>query len=352
MIDKTHHLVFLTPGFPYGEKDSTTIPALQEYLKTLRIQFPEVKMTVITFQYPFQKENYLWNGINVIPLNGKNLRMKKIWIWKKAMSFLKKIHNQSLITIIHSFWIGECSLIGQKFSSQYGVKHIVTAMGQDVYKNNRYIKLLSNSNASVITLSKNHQKELFKNSGFHSTIIPWSVDTKKFPDISSNTIDILGVGSLNEIKNYHLFIDIIDTLVREFPNLTTEIIGDGKLRYSLENYIKQKKLTNTIVLTGKLSRKNVLKKMATANVLLHTSSYESFGYVFAEALYSGMQIVSFDVGATIDIPQWHIGNSNEELVSFTTKILSKSTQIKKRVLPWTKEDTILAYTQLYNSRIS
>ena len=348
MANKTQHLVFLTPGFPCNEKDSTTIPALQEFLKSLQIQFSEIKMTVITFQYPFQKENYQWNGINVIPLNGKNSRIKKIGIWRKALSVLKKIHNRFPVTVIHSFWIGECFLIGQKFSSKYKIKHIVTAMGQDVYKSNRYIKLLSHVNTSVITLSKNHQKELYRNSGVDSAIIPWSIETGDFPDLSKNTIDILGVGSLNDIKNYHLFIDIIGVLVKRFPNLTSEIIGDGKLRSTLQNYIEHKNLTNSIVLTGKLERENVLKKMSTANILLHTSTYESFGYVFSEALYSGMQIVSYDVGAAINIPQWHIGNSNAALVSSITKILSQSALIKKRVLPWTKDNTISAYTKLYS----
>ena len=79
------HIVFLTPGFAESDKDSTTIPALQVYLKSLRKTLPDTKMTLLAFQFPFSKTIYDWHGIEVILLNGKNKRIKKLWVWRKAM---------------------------------------------------------------------------------------------------------------------------------------------------------------------------------------------------------------------------------------------------------------------------
>ena len=98
-------------------------------------------------------------------------------------------------------------------------------MGQDVYKYNKYAFNLRKSNTKIITLSQNHSDVLLKNHNLNSEIIPWSIDSNNFPDLEENKIDILGVGSLNKIKNYPLFIKIIAELAKEKPNLKVEIIG-------------------------------------------------------------------------------------------------------------------------------
>ncbi|GAA0729736.1 hypothetical protein GCM10009430_40170 [Aquimarina litoralis] len=348
MNKSKRHIVFLTPGFASSEKDSTTIPALQIYLKSLRKELHDSKLTLLAFQFPFSSKSFIWNGIEVIPLNGKNKRWKKIYIWKKALYILKETHYNHPITIIHSFWIGECSYIGLKFSSKRNIKHITTVMGQDAYLGNRYVKNLIHSNSHIITLSKNQQNLLYKNHNLQSNVIPWFIDTSSFPDLQKSNIDILGVGSLNKIKNYQSFISIIRVLVQKRPNLKVEIIGEGAERTSIETQIKDLGLKNNISLLGSLSRKKVLHKMAEAKVLLHVSKYESFGLVFLEALYSGMLIVSRNVGIAETNNSWSICNTNNEVIVACDVFLNHSHKQKERKLLYSETDTITSYIKLYN----
>ncbi len=348
MQQHNQHIVFLTPGFPSTKEDSTTIPALQLFLKNLRKAIPLSKMTLIPFQYPFSTEPYTWNGIEVIPLNGKNKRYKKLWIWNKAYQVLKKIHKQNPIHLIHSFWIGECSLIGNYFAAKIKKHHIVTVMGQDAYLNNRYTKHLKHSDTTIITLSKKHHKTLTEYHSLTSQVVPWGIETSNFPPLQQKTIDILGVGSLNKIKNYTLFIEVISKLVSSYPNLKVELIGDGIERKVLEKSIIKHHLQNNIQLLGKLSRDQVLHKMAQSRIFLHTSSYESFGFVFIEALYSGMQIVSLPVGIAQSISKWSVCSSESEIIQ-ACKVLLTQTIEKKRILLYTKNECIYAYKKLYNS---
>jgi len=116
--NKKLHIVFLTPGFAESETDSTTIPALQVFLKNIRKAVPNSEMRLIAFQFPFKKKKYDWNGIQIVPLNGRNNTFKKPFVWWKALKLLKKIHKESPIDCIQSFWIGECSHIGNKFSNK------------------------------------------------------------------------------------------------------------------------------------------------------------------------------------------------------------------------------------------
>ncbi|KAA1244139.1 glycosyltransferase family 4 protein [Aquimarina sp. RZ0] len=340
------HIVFLTPGFAVNEDDSTTIPALQVYLKSLKKTLPQTSITIITFQFPFIKDSYKWYGINVIPLNGRNQHLKKPWVWQKALLTLKKIHLQNPIDAIHSLWIGECSFIGNKFALKYNIPHIVTVMGQDALKN-RYIRFLINKKTKIITLSINHQKTLYKTHKINSAVIPWSIDTSSFPVSMENEIDILGVGSLNKVKNFKEFIEIVSLLVKDFPELKTEIIGDGDQYQKLSRIIVEKGLQKNILLCKSLPRTDVLFKMSKSNFFLHTSSYESFGYVFVEALYSGMTIVSFDVGIATQIKAWKISNNREQMISNCIQLLSGVETKKERILLSPEQKTVTSYIKLY-----
>tara|TARA_R110002049_G_scaffold309292_2_gene520360 strand:- start:21197 stop:22246 length:1050 start_codon:yes stop_codon:yes gene_type:complete len=349
-MNRTHsHIVFLTPGFAKSEDDSTTIPALQVFLKSIRKALPNIKLTLLTFQYPYTNISYNWHGIEVIPLNGQSKKLKKLWTWKKALKTLQKLYKVQKIDTIHSFWIGECSRIGERFSKKHAINHVVTVMGQDATIVNFHAKSLINSNAKIVTLSKNHNAELLKTYNLESTIIPWHLDINEFPKLQESKIDILGVGSLNTIKNYSVFIEIISSIVKTHKNLNAAIIGDGTLRNELQLKIKNLGLENTITILGKLPRIKVLEKMAQSNILVHTSHYESFGFVFLEALYSGMRIVSYNVGLAKASQYWSVGNNKAQLIETTKNLLLEPKETKKRIELSSEQESLSAYIGLYNA---
>jgi glycosyltransferase involved in cell wall biosynthesis len=342
------HIVFLTPGFAESEKDSTTIPALQVYLKSLSESLSQTRLTVISFQFPFVAEKYVWNGISVFPLNGRNKKYKKLIVWNKAKALLRNINKKTPIDFVHSFWLGECSFIAEKFAKRNGIKHLITAMGQDVLKPNRYAKLLLKSNSKIITLSNNHCSDLKQNFNLDSQIIPWGIATYQFPERQKITIDILGVGSLNTVKNYVVFVEAVSAIIKLFPKVRVEIIGEGHKYNELQKVIQHKGLEENITLLGKLSREQVLLKMAKAKILLHTSNYESFGYVFLEALYSGMHIVSFDVGTAQNSMRWHVYKNKKELFEGLLKTMFLEEKTERELL-CSIEDTVFKYAENYNA---
>ena len=222
-------------------------------------------------------------------------------------------------------------------------------MGQDASIKNSYGKYIQNSNVKIVTLSEDHQKALQANSELNSIIIPWHLDVSEFPELPKNTIDILGVGSINTIKNYGDFIDIISALAKTHTNLNVAIIGEGHLQNEIETKIKNLQLEDTITLTGMLPRTEVFQKMAQSKILLHTSMYESFGFVFLEALYSGMHIVSHNVGLAKTAKNWHVCESKIDLIEACSTVLSKEDSQKKRVTLSTENETINAYLSLYHA---
>ena len=135
------NILILTPGFPADENDDTCIPPLQEFLIEFSNQFPCVKFFIITLQYPLENKKYSWQNIPVYSCRGKNKKFPlRFSSWIKAFKFFLKIKKENEINVIHSFWLGEAALLGTFFSYVSKIPHLNTLMGQDVLKENKYLK--------------------------------------------------------------------------------------------------------------------------------------------------------------------------------------------------------------------
>ena len=158
----------------------------------------------------------------------------------------------------------------------------------------------------------------------------------------------MGVGYLYEVKNFDLFIDIIDVLIKVFPSIRVEIIGDGSQRKQLEDKVINLGLQETIFFAGELPYDEALCKISSAKILLHTSISEGFGLVFAEPLATGTQIVSFDVGIAKESTTWKVCRDKDEMI----KALTYFIQHEKELAPsysdlYLIEETLQGYANLF-----
>ena len=340
------HIVFLTPGFAKNEQDSTTIPAIQIYIKALKSQQPELKITIIAFQFPYTKEKYNWFDCEVIPLNGGNKKWKRILVWKKAFQVLKNTHEEYPINMIHCLWLGECAFVGHLFSKKYNIRHCFTLMGQDVLRSNLYLKLLPIKKMNLICVSNFQQQQLIKTHNLQSKVIPWGINCSDFSNATSKTTDIIGVGSLIPLKNYELFIDIIFEIQKKIP-LKVVLIGDGIQKEFLQQKINKLRLEQVITLKGLLTYSETLQQISQAKILLHTSNHEGFGMIFAEALQCHTMIVSKEVGCAFASENWHICASKSEMIVACEKALSTSF-LEFENNPFLIEKTVGNYLKIYN----
>jgi glycosyltransferase involved in cell wall biosynthesis len=342
------HIVWLTPGFAKDEQDSTCIPPMQAYFKAFKAQYPDVKLSVIALQYPHRSDEYQWNGITVYPCNGRGRKLYRFQTWRKARSYFQQLENVSLI---HSFWFNEGAMLGNKWSRKAGIPHVCTLMGQDALPQNRYLKLVNKTLPTVVALSENHATTFEATTGKSAdSIIPWGIEnTTTSESQNERTIDVLGVGSLTKLKNYSLFIDCIAKLKTTLPNIKAVIAGEGPERESLQQQISDSQLTDNIELKGSLPREEVLDLMGQSKVFLHTSGYESFGYVFSEALSKGQFIVSFNVGNTFDTPQWNIITNPTEIKEKLQFLLEENPPEPIQVINYSIEDTVDRYANLYQN---
>lgn len=351
MTPNLQHVVFFTPGFPADENDWNCIPILQNYVFYFSKLNPETLVSVISFQYPFETKVYEWNGIKVYAAGGKNKKyLSRVVAWFRVLMFFKKINRIKKVDVIHSFWLTECTLIAQWIKKFYNIRIVATILGQDCLPQNKYLKLIDFSKTKIVASSTFADKIYNKSTGNNADeIISIGLDKERFtvPVSDFPDIDILGVGNLYPLKNYSLFIDIIHELVRDFPNLKVLIAGEGVEFEMLNKKIHNLNLTGNISMLGKVDRQNIITLMARSKILLHTSKHEGQGYVFEEALYSGMSIVAFQVGNLFQDERIRIGNSKTELHQHMKTLLNKLPS-RERVLMHDLNKTVDRYKSVYS----
>jgi glycosyltransferase involved in cell wall biosynthesis len=257
-------LVILTPGFPGTEADSTCLPAQQMFIKALNKNFKDLKIIIVSVQFPFVVSEYEWYGNKVIPLNGRNKRkIFKLLLWMRSWSALKKIKRENNIVGLFSFWCTECALIGKYFGKQNNIRHYSWILGQDARRGNQFIKLIRPCPENLVAMSGFLAEEFYKNYGIKpGHIIPNGIDVSAYPvRYPERDIDILGAGSLILLKQYDVYIQIIKELSYQIPAVKSVICGKGPEENNLHSLIRKLSLQNNIFLAGEKPHGEVLQCM-------------------------------------------------------------------------------------------
>jgi glycosyltransferase involved in cell wall biosynthesis len=219
-------------------------------------------------------------------------------------------------------------------------------MGQDVKKSNKYLRFAKNKNISIIALSKNQAGQFFNlTSRKADEIIHWGIDDQHFENTLRET-DLLAVGSLIPLKNYSLFVKLAAELIKTKNNLKAILAGAGSELSKLKKMARDFGIKDNIEFKGLLNRKEIFNIMQRSKIFVHPSLFEGSGYVFAEALANGMNIVSFDVGYAQNHPKWFIAKDKQEFFIITKKLLNEKLDFNPaNIFPLS--ETVSRYAFLY-----
>ena len=313
-----------------------------------------MKISIVTIHYPYRTGKYLWNGIDVHAVGAANkTSLRKPLIWKKAVEMIIDIDKISKVDLIHSLWLRECALLGNVAISKIGAAHICTCMGTELNEWNIYLKLISKDKVHFVCVSSMQQSILLNRlSSCSSTVIPWGYGTRYSDeaDHNSRSNDILFVGNISPVKDLPLFIEICKDLKKERQEFTAMIIGDNVMRLNMDDIIVTNSLEKNVKYMGAQSNSVVQGSMKRSRILVHTSSFESFGYVFLEALANGMRIVSKQVGIAKEGSNWRIVKKRNEFVNEIIDLLERDGEYEVSI-PYPVAHTVDKYLELYRSRI-
>jgi glycosyltransferase involved in cell wall biosynthesis len=115
-----------------------------------------------------------------------------------------------------------------------------------------------------------------------------------------NKIVIGSVSRYIELKGYRYIIAAAKIAVQKYPNIHFIFIGTGQQKEELEALVLQNKLDNHITLTGRIDFDQIPTAYQCMDIFIHASEVEAFGFVFAEAMFNKVPIISTNVGAVRD----------------------------------------------------
>lgn len=234
--------------------------------------------------------------------------------------FLRLIREKQIeFDIIHSHFIWPFGYIGNKISREYGVPHVITAHGYDIYRlpflNNRwknriievlnladFITTVSQANVSLLEELKIRTPFTIIPNGYDGSIFfPRNrADCRKIVGIDSNMKMILTIGSLEPVKGHTRLISAIGELSKKRDDVICMIIGKGTLEKKIRKQIKNLGLEHQIKLVGWRPHPEIPYWIGACDVFALSSLSEGNPSVVFESLACGRPVVATAVGG---IPQ-------------------------------------------------
>lgn len=124
------------------------------------------------------------------------------------------------------------------------------------------------------------------------------------PTVPHEGFIFCAIGRLNESKNYRMLIQAFINAFEKEEKIYLRIGGDGEERKQLEKLVIDAKRQHQIKFLGPLTREKTLQEYINCDSFALSSSWETFGIVYREALAVGRPIVTTDHGG-FSQSDWH-----------------------------------------------
>jgi glycosyltransferase involved in cell wall biosynthesis len=131
-----------------------------------------------------------------------------------------------------------------------------------------------------------------------------SIEHPRFPirkklGIPVNSILVVTVGALREVKNPLGLLEVAKLVVEQNATVHFIWVGDGELRKEAEVFILKHKLQSNCHLIGWQDSPETI--LADCDIFALTSRYESFGYVSCEAMLKKLPVVATDTMGSCNV---------------------------------------------------
>lgn len=171
-------------------------------------------------------------------------------------------------------------------------------MGQDVLNSNRYKNKVLKQNFPLVLLSNFHASFISQNK---FKIVPFGIK-KPIENQEQKQTDIVFIGNLTSLKNPLYFLKVVEALNNS--SLIIKIIGDGPEKQKCIKFLHSKAISN-VELLGACSYEKTQEYLSSSKLLIHSSSFESFGMIFIEAMANCVHVLSSSVGIANQHPEIH-----------------------------------------------
>lgn len=311
-LNKKLNILFINRWVGYNEGGNET------HIKDLMDQFSKRghRVTVITTEGTAL--NYLKCQIKIEFVKGKQGYFSNeprgilgalVFLVKCFVKFLQLYVNGESFDVLSVHFSLE-AVLARFIKLFFGIPYVLVLAGDTS------LELIEGRRADgKISISK-FMNDQCKKYGYSAEIMPKGIDLQKFsPNIDFHALYekeklegkfvVLTVARLDPRKNLITVIQAADELVNKkgAKDIVFYIIGDGVEKSMLEESITRFKLESYVKLLGSIQNSDPIfaKYYAMANVFVLPTLYEGFGWVFLEAMASGVPIITTRVGSNAEV---------------------------------------------------
>jgi len=116
---------------------------------------------------------------------------------------------------------------------------------------------------------------------------------------------LVSVGGLVDRKGFHRIIEVLPTLVTNYPELIYLIVGgdspEGNIRERLEQQVKTLKLEANVRFLGAYPSEQLKIPLSAADLFVLATANEGWANVFLEAMACGLPVITTEVGGNKEV---------------------------------------------------
>ncbi len=189
-----------------------------------------------------------------------------------------------------SGWINYLYILAEKFAARYSVRMYTVANAM-----------------STLYLNQKIGKDIDYKTVYSGMDLEPFLQSEKDSDLAEKlgidlTRPVIGkVARLFKLKGYDYLLKAAQLIVKEIPDVQFLIVGDGILKDSICNHVKEMNLTDNFIFAGLVDPKVIHNYIALMDILVHLSLREGLPRSVVQALASGKPAVGFDLDGTPEV---------------------------------------------------
>ena len=156
----------------------------------------------------------------------------------------------------------------------------------------KYVKKCYSALDGIWVLTNSDKREFDSNLGINSKVLYNPLPQNDGVRTTYEKGHVVFAGRLErEHKGLDYLVEVLKKILKEVPELTVDIIGDGPSNNWLKKELEKAELGKIANLVG--TTDNVYQFYSKASVMVQTSRWEGFGMTILEAMSCGVPVVAF-----------------------------------------------------------
>ena len=293
----------------------TMIMNLYRTIDKTQFQFDFLYFTNRNCDYDDEIRN-LGGKIYRIVTNNPILRMKETIRLLRQQPQWEVLHCHTLFSNAFHIYAAYKAKIPERISHSHNTQDSPSSKNSIIVWIYHYLSRIIQSKYSTrfVACGIAAGKYLFPKKGSDVVIFPNSIDLQMFVDVAEkeqdylrrefglnkNTLVLLQLGRLEEVKNHRFSIAIAQSLKNMEVDFRLFFVGQGSLKEPLLRTIESVKLEKEIILLG--VRSDIPKILAGTDVLLMPSFFEGFPVVLVESQAAGIPaLIANTISLEVDL---------------------------------------------------